>query len=194
MRARSLAVGLAAGMLLLGCAADDADPGTSSSTLEDSVPATSGPDSEHLLVSGVVSRDGEPVAGSTVSVVLWPEDTSEIKVGEVVDTLEAAVTEADEEGTFTLLLDPDELSSKYFNGSFLNFDLTVLTRDRDFATWGSTVWLVRDEYWRSDERALVGDAAAEISVALAGPTITLTDSFGEDESSEPSVATATTAP
>ena len=120
------------------------------------------------------------MSGATLALTLWPEDSSDIDVGDTVETLDVAQVKADDAGRYAIEVDPDELSSQYFNGEYLNFDISI-TVDDQFGTWSSTVWLAREEYWRSDERALVGDAALDISFDLAGPTIVLTDSYGETE-------------
>jgi hypothetical protein len=180
MRMRTAATALASGLLVLaGCTGDESDPPPESSTAR----ATAGPDSEHLLIHGTVSRGDEPMAGAQVWLTLFPEDTSDADVGDVIDTFETPPVETDDEGGYAIELDPDQLSSRYFNGEFLNYDVGIVV-DGEWGSWGSTVSLRGTDYWRSDERARVGDSAVEVSFDFDGPTIMLTDSYGETEAND----------
>lgn len=180
MRVRPMMAGVAAALLLpMGCTADDTDPAAATPQ----APATAGPDSEHLVVNGTVTRGDSPVAGATMTLTLWPEDVSDVKVGEAVDTVDVAEATTDGDGRYVLTVDPAELSSRYFNGEVLNFEI-YLSVDDQLALWSSPVWLVDEDYWRSDDRALVGDTVMDISYELDGPSILLTDSFGDTTTDE----------
>lgn len=169
---------------LAGCSDEETDagdgPGASPSR---GALATAGPETAHLLLHGTVTHGDEPVPGAEVWLSLFPEDTSDVEVGEVVDTLETEPVETDDDGGFVIEVDPDTLSSTYFNATFLNYDV-MLRADDELATWSSTAWLVREDHWRSDERARVGDAVTRMDFDLAAPTLTLTDSYGEPETDE----------
>ena len=59
----------------------------------------------------------------------------------------------------------------------LNFDLDVVIGTQ-FASWGSTLFLVgRPQVWRSDE-ARVGDTVMDMSLDFGSRTVTTTDSDG----------------
>lgn len=145
--------------------------------------AVAGPDSEHLLLHGTLTRGDEPLADAEVALLLEPENPTDIEVGDTVEYLEAARVTTDERGGYRLDVDPDELRSRYFNGDFLNFTLHVTDGD-ELLVWHGTGELVRQEFWRSDDRALVGDPALRIDADLDTETLTTTDSLGartEDE-------------
>lgn len=180
MRVRSGAAALAAGLLLpMGCTADDSGQPAGAPR----EPATSGPDSAQLLVHGTVTRGDAPVAGARLMLTLAPEDLSHGEPGETTHAYDGEPVETDEAGRYAITLDPDELSSRYFNGDYLNFDVNLFVDDQ-VATWSSTVWLERHAYWRSDDRALVGDPVMDMSFDLDAPTITVTDSYGKEDDSE----------
>jgi hypothetical protein len=180
MRMRGRAAAAAAGLLVLaGCDADGSAPES------DPTPArsTAGPDSEHVLVTGQVTRGDDPVAGVELSLALFPDDQSDVEVGDEIELHQTPAVATGEDGEYAIVLDPDVLSSRYFNGKFLNFDLQFAA-DEELGVWSATAWLTRHDYWRSDDRALVGDAPMDISIDLDGPELTLTDSYGESEASD----------
>lgn len=144
---------------------------------------TSGPTSGTLVVHGVVNQGGKPLSGAKVWLTLWPEDTDEVKEGETVDTRDSKPVTTDDDGRYALSLDPDTLTSRYFDGELLNFDITVFDKNKA-GSWGSTVWLVDRRVWRSDETALVGDNVLRMNFDLGKPGITTIDSHGERESAE----------
>jgi hypothetical protein len=148
--------------------------------------ATAGPDTGDLMVHGVVTRNDKPVRDAKVWFELWPEP-DDTKDGEVVDLWTSRSVTTDGDGRYALRLDPDTLTSRYFGGTFLNFDIHFY-RDGKDAMWGSTVHLVRDKVWRSDEEALVGDPVLAMSIDLKASKITLTDSRGDSETSEIQIA------
>ena len=144
---------------------------------------TAGPDSGDLMVHGVVSRNHKPVRDAEVWFELMPENLDDVKEGEAIDMWGSKHVRTDREGRYALRLDPDTLTSKYFSDDYLNFDL-YLTHDGQMADWSSTVFLIRDEVWRSDEQALVGDPALKMSLDVGTSKITLTDSRGDSETSD----------
>lgn len=145
------------------------------------VGATAGPETGDVLVRGVAVRDEKPVAGAQVWVALYPID-DDAAVGETVDVWTSESVSTDAEGAYAVAVDPDQLTSKYYDGDFLNFTINV-SEQGDLATWNSTVWPVRG-VWRSDERARVADPVLAIDFDLAAPSVVLTDSFGESEQSK----------
>ena len=85
-------------------------------------------------------------------------------------------------------MDAGDLTSDFFDGDFLNYEINVAHND-DWARWNTTAHLVGDGVWRTDEDSVVGDPVAEASIDLSAPTLTLTDSYGHPETSELPVVT-----
>ncbi|MCW2749195.1 MAG: hypothetical protein JWR83_305 [Aeromicrobium sp.] len=144
--------------------------------------ATAGPKTGNLLVHGVVYSHGKPVRGAAVGLMLWP-DPDDTPEGEIVDTWSSDSVTSDAAGDYAIKLDPDSLKSKYFNGEYLNFEIDV-SGDGLGGSWNSTVFLVKNRVWRSDEQALVGDPALSMNFDFGKPSVTTTDSFGDHESEE----------
>ena len=147
---------------------------------------TSGAGTGDLFVHGVVEREGHPVDGAEVEVVLTPEDLSDVEVGEAVRQLVASSARSDADGSFAVRLDPDEVPSKYFglDREFLNFELRVAD-SQDFATWHTTLHPVGDPtVWRTWESAAPADAAMRIALDLEAERIVITDSVGEEQRSD----------
>lgn len=174
MSRRFLAV-LIIGALCLAACNDDAPQERTARPL-----VTAGPDTASLFVHGVVTRGKDPVAGASVVYTLLPED-DDTKPGGIVDTVESKPVKTDADGHYALTIDPDRLTSRYFSGNYLNFDFAVYEGGTS-ASWGSTVWLVDDRVWRSDEQALVGDPVLTMSLDLTKRKITTFNSLGERES------------
>lgn len=180
IRTLCLPLTLIAVMTLSSCTSQDA----ADASPDVAEPVTSGPGSGDLLVHGVVSRDGEPQPGVEVVVSLWPE-TDDIEVGDTVDMWTTDPVETDQDGSYGIRVDADELSSRYFpvGQDFLNFDV-MISDETLFMTWGSTAWLLEDSgVWRS-ERSRPGDEAIELSFDLGDEEVTLTDSQGRSETHE----------
>lgn len=148
--------------------------------------ATSGPETGTILVYGVVKKDGKPVVGAKVWLSLWPKSEVLAEMDEdesFTDYLPSKAVRTTPEGKYALRLDPDELSSRFFNGEFLNFDVEV--RDGDAAgRWGSTGHLIDERFWRSDEGTRVADPLRRMDFDFGKKTVVMTDSFGEKETSE----------
>lgn len=142
---------------------------------------TQGPGTEDLLVHGTVTRDGAPVEGSAVTLMLRPTDLGDAEAGEVIDTFETDPVRTDGDGRYEVRLDPGSLESKYLPAGerHLNFELSVWDGAAT-AVWNSTVWLVDGRVWRTD-RAGIGDPAYDMSFDLGTLTITTTGSDGEVE-------------
>ncbi|MFI5428490.1 hypothetical protein [Aeromicrobium sp. UC242_57] len=138
-----------------------------------SPPATSGKDSETVLVHGVVERDGKPLQDARVWLTLWPEDLDDLPEGGTVDTKAFKPAKTNSDGKYVLSLDPDELTSRYFNGDLLNFDISVSDEVKN-GQWGSTVYLVKERFWRQDEQDRIADDVHQIDFDLGkSPSVTL---------------------
>jgi len=174
MRTRVSALVLAGLISLASC-------GGSSGDTAKPVP-TAGPETGDLLVRGVVTRDDKPVAKAKVWLDLWPED-EDAEVGEIIDLWSSKAVTTDSDGRYGLRLDPQHLTSTYFNGDYLNFDLHVFSSGKS-ATWSSTVTLIERQLWRSDEQSLPGDPVVAMSLDLGKPSITITNSNGDREKGE----------
>jgi hypothetical protein len=109
-----------------------------------------------------------------------PEGAGDLAEGDTVDTWDSEPVRTTDDGSYTLQLDPATLSTKYFGGTFLNYDL-VVEDDGLTASWSSSVDLVDDELWRTDENARAADSVAAVDIDLEASSITMTDSFGEDD-------------
>lgn len=177
---RSTSVVVAALVALTGCSQPAADRDEPEVPVP--APATAGPDTGNLLLHGRLTRSGEPVAGGKIWVSVMAE-LPDAEVGDDIPIWESAVVSSEEDGTFAVSVDDERLTSAFFNGEFLNYEIDM-RHDDTLALWGTTAHLVGDGVWRSDQNALVGDPVTEVSVDLDAPTITLTDSFGESETSD----------
>jgi hypothetical protein len=118
---RTGAIVLAAvGLALTGCSADStgADPSPASYATEN--PSECGP----ALVTGTVSRDGEPLAGIPVLVQIWSEE--DIEIGESVEMHEIGPVRTDEQGGYAIVLDMADLAPRFRAGrDFVNFDVGI---------------------------------------------------------------------
>jgi hypothetical protein len=131
----------------------------------------SGPDAGHLFVHGRVLRDGEPVAGAEVSLLI--EDLGESTAYDV-----PAVTTG-ELGGYAFDIDPGELPARFsFGQDHVNFDVTAV-EGSDRSTWSSTVWLAEDSAGWRGPGADVADAVPAVSFDLDRGTVEVTDSSGE---------------
>ena len=131
---------------------------------------------------GELTRDGAPVADGHVWVSVMA-DAVDAEVGDTIPTWESAVVSSDDHGRFAVSVDAGDLTSDFFNGEFLNYEINVV-HDNDWARWNTTAHLVGDGVWRTGEHSLVGAPVAEASFDLGAPTVTLTDSNGDPETSE----------
>jgi hypothetical protein len=116
---RTGAVLLAAVCLALtGCSAGSTDAAPSLAAL-----ATE-EEPEPVLVTGTVSRDGEPLADTPVLVQIWSDE--DIEVGDTVDMHEIGPVRTDAHGRYTIVLDRRDLTSEYLvGGDIVNFDVMV---------------------------------------------------------------------
>jgi hypothetical protein len=96
---------------------------------------------------------------------------------------ESAVVASDDHGRFAVSVDGGELTSDFFNGDFVNFEINVL-QDDDWATWSTTAHLVGEGVWRTEEDSVVGDPVAEARLDLGAAELTMTDSDGQSETSD----------
>ncbi|MEV7396015.1 hypothetical protein [Aeromicrobium sp. NPDC092404] len=174
LKARTIGLLLASATSLLAACGGEDKP--------DKPVATAGPGTGTMVVQGIVKHEGEPLAGAKVWLTLWPDDAGEVEEGGTVDTRDSKPITTDDRGHYALRLDPDTLTSAYFDGESLNFDITVFNKNKA-ASWGSTVWLVDRRVWRS-EAALVGDSVLRMNFDLGKESITTVDSRGDREAAE----------
>ena len=135
------------------------------------------------MVHGTITKHGKPLAGVKVWFQLWPVNDGNIEEGEAIDMWDSTPVTTDGDGRYALRLDPDELTSAYFGGDFLNFDLNMYT-DGKGAMWASTVNLIQHKVWRTYEQSLVGDPVLTMSADLGISKITLVDSMGDRETGD----------
>lgn len=167
--------------MLTGCAGPSGD----SAEPEVTTLATAGPESDDLLLHGALTRDGVPLKDGQVWVSVMA-DAVDAEVGDPIPTWESAIVSSDDEGRFAVSVDADDLTSDFFNGDFLNYEINIV-HDDNWASWHTTAHLVGDGVWRTDEDSVALDPVAETSIDLGAPTVTLTDSHGDSETSELSV-------
>lgn len=165
-------------LILTGCASPSGDSGEP----EVRTGATAGPESDDLLLRGTLTRDGAPLEDGQVWVSVMA-DAVDAEVGDTIPTWESAVVPSDDQGRFVVSVDAGDLTSDFFNGDFLNYEINVV-HDNDWARWNTTAHLVGDGVWRTGEDSVVGDPVTETSFDLGAPTVTLTDSYGDSETSE----------
>ena len=136
--------------------------------------SVSGPEAGDLFVRGEVRRDGDPVAGAEVSLLI--EDLG--VAGEATTYDVPAVTTAGD-GGYAFEIDPDELPGRFLAGDdYVRFDVSVAD-GADASAWSSSVWLVEDGGgWRARD-AGVDDAVPAVSFDLGHGTVEVTDSSGE---------------
>jgi hypothetical protein len=160
---RSFGPGAAAlAVVLTGCSlvqGADASPGP-----------VSGPGAGDLFVHGEVLRDGQPVVGAEVALLI--DDLGEPTAYDV-----PAVTTG-EAGGYAFDIDPDELPSAFLREDHVNFDVTVVNGS-DRSSWSSTVWLVEEAAGWRGQGADVDDAVPAVSFDLDRGTVELTDSSGQ---------------
>lgn len=150
-------------MMLTGCSliqGAEASPGP-----------VSGSGAGDLFVHGEVLRDGDPVAGAEVSLLIEA-------VGEPTPYDVPAVTTG-EAGGYAFDIDPDELPPELLREDQVNFDVAVV-EGSDRSVWSSTVWLVEDSAGWRDQGADVDDAVPAVSFDLGHGTVEVTDSSGAD--------------
>lgn len=158
--------------------------GTGCSSATDDI-ATSGPETGTILVHGIVKKDGKPLSGTQIGLTLMPEGDhmDDVRADGSIDTYDPKPVITGADGAFALPLDPEELSSKYYNGDFLNFEMMAF-HDRSMGSWNSTVYLIDERVWRSDEQARVADPLLRMDFDFGKQTVVVTDSLGEKETSE----------
>ena len=165
-------------LILNGCAGPSGDPAEPEATIR----ATAGPESDELLLHGTLTRDGAPLEDGQVWVSVMA-DADDAEVGDTIPTWESALVSSDDQGRFAVSVDADDLTSDFFNGDFLNYEINIV-HDDNWASWHTTAHLVGDGVWRTSEDSVVADPVAEASIDLGAPTVTLTDSDGDAETGE----------
>ncbi len=165
-------------LILTGCAGQGGD----SAEPEITTPATAGPESDDLLLHGALTRDGAPLEDGQVWVSVMA-DAVDAEAGDTIPTWESAIVSSDDEGRFAVSVDADDLTSDFFNGDFLNYEINIV-HDNTWTSWHTTAHLVGDGVWRTDEDSVALDPVAEASIDLGAPTVTLTGSHGDPETGE----------
>jgi hypothetical protein len=153
-------------MVLTGCSllqGADSSPGPAS-----------GPGSGDLFVHGKILRDGDPVGGAEVSLLI-----EDLGAGREPTTYDVPAVTTGEDGSYAFEIDPEELPERFLAGEdYVSFDVSVV-EGADRSAWSSTVWLVEDAAgWRGQD-ADVGDAVPAVSFELGHGTVEVTDSSGE---------------
>jgi hypothetical protein len=152
-------------LVLTGCSLfqdADASPGP-----------VSGPGAGDLFVHGEVLRDGEPVAGAEVSLVI-----EELGAAGQPTAYDVPTVTTGEHGGYAFDIDPDELPARFLPGEdHVNFDVVVV-EGSDRSVWSSTVWLVEDAAGWRGQGADVDDAVPAVSFDLGHGSVEVTDSSG----------------
>jgi hypothetical protein len=130
----------------------------------------SGPGAGDLFVHGEVLRDGRPVAGAEVTLLI--DDLGEATAYDV-----PRVTTG-ESGGYAFDIDSDELPAAFVREDHVNFDVTVV-EGADRSAWSSTVWLVEEAAGWRGQGAGVDDALPAVSFDLGHGTVEVTDSSGQ---------------
>jgi hypothetical protein len=174
VRQRVVAAALLAAMLVLagGCARTENDTDPPQAEL-----VTAGPGSGDLLAHGVVTSDGEPVAGANV--VLQVSPAGGVTTPDVERWSSPAVT-TDSAGRWALSLKPDDMPDDYYpdSYSFLEFQLVFGDGSR-LATWSGEVFRRDDpDVWRT-EGGNPSDEVLVVDVDLDSGDVVATDSKGE---------------
>jgi len=131
----------------------------------------SGPGAGHLFVHGRVLRDGQPVAGAEVTLLI--EDLRQSTAYDV------PVVTTGELGGYAFHIDPEELPARFTYGQdHVNFDVTA-AEGSDRSTWASTVWLAEGSSGWRGQGADIDDAVPAVSFDLDRGTVEVTDSSGE---------------
>ena len=133
-----------------------------------------GPGAGDLFVHGEVRRDGDPVAGAEVSLLI-----EDLGVAGETTTYDVPAVTTTEDGGYSFDIDPDELPGRFLAGDdYVSFDVSV-TDEADAAAWSSSVWLVEDDgAWRA-RGADVSDAVPAVSFDLGRGTVEVTGPTGE---------------
>jgi hypothetical protein len=118
---RTGAVVLAAVVLALtGCSTGSTDAAPSPASHATELPSEHGP----VLVTGTVSRDGEPLVDTPVFVQIWSEE--DIEIGESVEMHEIGPVRTDAQGGYAIVLDMADLAPRFRSGrDFVNFDVGI---------------------------------------------------------------------
>ena len=129
---------------------------------------------------GRLTRDGEPVAGAEVFVMIWPDDLASLEDGEQVETQQVADDVTDRSGAFRLSIDPDTITSAYMpaDQDFLNVDI-MAADDSFFGQTSNTIWRIDDEVWRGSEQARVGDPVMGLEIDLTAEQVRVRERDGE---------------
>jgi hypothetical protein len=124
-----------------------------------------------VLVTGTVSRDGEPLPDTPVAVQIWSND--DVEVGESIDQHEIGPVLTDAHGRYTIELARQDLAAEYLDGEDLvNFDVGVMD---PFLTPTSTTAEYADDGSWTDVRGGTGPLTVDFDLATMKATVTYAD-------------------
>ena len=127
----------------------------------------------NLFVHGEVLREGRPVSGAEV--VLLIEDVG-ARSGSAAYDVPAATT--GEDGRYSFEVDPDQLPARFVVAEeYVTFEVAV-TEGADRSAWSSTVWLLDDETGWRGQGGDADDAVPAVTFDLARGTVEVTDAAG----------------
>lgn len=158
-----------AGLALGACSTDSGD---STPAAPGTAPATTAVSAEGpVLVTGTVSRDGEPLPDTPVAVQIWSNE--DVEVGESVDLHEVGPVRTDERGRYTVVLDREDLSAEYLVGDdIVNFDIGVT--DPFIAPTSTTAEYAEEGSW-TDVGGGTGPMTVDFDLGTMKATVTHAD-------------------
>ncbi len=171
-RRRSAGAAVLLAVAGLGVTACSAGSIEGSPAAADSGPATTPASAEGpVLVTGTVSRDGEPLPDTPVLVQIWSEE--DVEVGDSVDLHEVGPVRTDEHGRYTVVLDREDLSAEYIVGDdVVNFDVGVM--DPFIGPISTSAEYVEDGSW-TDVGGGTGPMTVDFDLGTMKATVTYAD-------------------
>jgi hypothetical protein len=158
-----------AGLGLTACSvgSSEGSPAATASGPATTPASTEGP----VLVTGTVSRDGEPLPDTPVLVQIWSEE--EVEVGDSVDLHEVGPVRTDEHGRYTVALDREDLAAEYFVGdNIVNFDVGVV--DPFISPTSTSAEYAEDGSW-TDVGGGTGPMMVDFDLGTMKATVTYAD-------------------
>lgn len=130
-----------------------------------------------VLISGVVSESGRPLAGVPVQVRLWPS-LDEAEVGERIDVKELRPVSTDAQGRYVVTLPVEDVPAKYLmSGRTMNF--AVMLIDPLIAEISTSARYPRDSEWWVDAFAGRDTGPKTLDFDLGAMRATETDGDGD---------------
>jgi hypothetical protein len=168
-RLAGAAVVALAGFGVVACSTGSGD---STTAPPDAAPVTT-PASQTgpALVTGTVSRDGEPLPDTPVAVQIWSEE--DVEVGESIDLHEVGPVRTDDHGRYTITLDREDLAAEYFVGdNIVNFDVGVM--DPFLTPTSTSAEYAEDGSW-TDVGGGTGPMTVDFDLGTMKATVTYAD-------------------